>query len=258
MTPMRIDLNPKSRPVKVKARRYPSVQRQFLKTYIDKIVDMDFLFPNPSAEWQAAPICVPKPSSKAKFRLSIDLRPVNAATIKRAWPMPHLDSEMRDFAESKCFASLDFFQGYWQLPMPQDSYGACGIVAPHGTYSSKRTLPGLTNATAHFQSTVEPLFSELRRNMKAWLDDFNLFSADEKKLLCLLARFFEICEEKRLYLSAKKCEFFSKSIKWCGRIISEKGFTMDPANSKYCVKWNGRRLQTSFVSLCIVADGWPL
>lgn len=169
---MRIDIDPRKSPVKVKARRYPAVQRQFLKLYIDKLVEMGFLFPNPDAKWQAAPLCVPKPSSRSKFRLAIDLRPVNAATIKRAWPMPHLDSEMRDFAESSCFASLDFCQGYWQLPVHPDSYDACGIVAPHGTYSSKRTLPGLTNATAHFQSTVEPLFSELRANMKAWLDDF--------------------------------------------------------------------------------------
>ena len=228
---MRVELDPQKRPVKVKPRRYPPAQRQFLTKYINKLVEMDFLFSNPDADWQAAPLCVPKPGSQSKFRLAIDLRPVNAATIKKAWPMPHLDAEMGDFAGSTCFASLDFCQGYWQLPIHPESYNACGIVAPHGTYSSKRTLPGLTNATAYFQSTVEPLFAEMRSNMKAWLDDFNLFAKEEKRLLELLARFFEICAEKRLFLSAKKCQFFTKSVKWCGRVISAKGYTMSPANS---------------------------
>ena len=146
--------------------------------------------------------------------------------------MPHLDSEMADFRGHNCFASLDFCQGYWQLPLHPDSYDACGIIAPHRTFSSKRTLPGLTNCTAYFQSSVEPLFSELRSNMKAWLDDFNLFAKTENHLLQLLERFFAICKEKRLFLSAKKCEFFSSQIKWCGRIFSAKGYTMDPTNSE--------------------------
>lgn len=58
---------------------------------------MGLLIPNPTADWQIAPHIVPKLKSKAKFRMKIDLRPVNAATKKRAWQMPHLDSEMQDF-----------------------------------------------------------------------------------------------------------------------------------------------------------------
>ena len=71
----------------------------------------------PTAEWQAAPLLVPKPGSKAKLRMAVDLRPVNAVTVKESLPMPHLDSEMQDFAGSKFFAILDFVSAYLQLPL---------------------------------------------------------------------------------------------------------------------------------------------
>lgn len=72
--------------------------------------------------------------SKVKFRVAVDLRPVNAATMKEARPthMPHLESELSDFAGSKCFASLDFASGYWQLPLHPDFYSTCDIFTPKG------------------------------------------------------------------------------------------------------------------------------
>ena len=176
-----------------------------------------------------APLIVPKGRSRSKYRMAIDLRPVNAATIKESWPMPHLESEMLDFVGSTCFASLDFVSAYWQLPLDPSSYTLCGIVTPKFVIASKRVLPGLANATSYFQSTVEPLFAELRPNLKAWLDDFNLHAAEESNLLYVLEKFFLVCRKYGLFLSATKSTFFSRSIRWCGRLISADGYKLDPA-----------------------------
>ena len=235
--PMKIRLVKNCRPVKAKARRYSGEQRAFLTKYIDKLIDMGFVVMNPRASWQAAPLMVPKPGSKAKFRLAIDLRPVNSATIKEAWPMPHIDSEVYDFAGSKVFAVLDFVSGYWQLPVDPESWDSCGIVTPRGTVSSTRVLPGLTNATSFFQISVEPLFQELRDIMKSWLDDFNLHAKSEDELLDSLKKFFSICSERGLFLSALKCCFFARQVRWCGRIISEKGVRLDPAKIEGLKDW---------------------
>ena len=227
--PMKIRLRPSNNPVRVKARRYSSEQRQFMERYAQKLLDMEFAFVMPTASWQAAPLIVPKPGSRSKYRMAIDLRPVNAATIKESWPMPHLESEMLDFVGSTCFASLDFVSAYWQLPLHPTSYSLCGIVTPRVVLASKRVLPGLANATSYFQSTVEPLFAELRTNLKAWLDDFNLHAHSESELLHFLDRFFSICDQHGLFLSAVKSTFFSQSIRWCGRLISSDGYQLDPS-----------------------------
>lgn len=230
LPPMRIKLDPDKRPVKVKARRYPAPQRAFLKAYTAKLVELGIFVPNPHVEWQAAPLLFPKSGSKATFRCAIDLRPVNTAMIKQAWSMPHLDSEVLDFAGSRCFAFIDFVHGYWQLPLHPDSYTACRVVCPDGAYSSTRVIPCLTNAAAHFQSSVEPLFKELRATLKAYIDDFNIFTGDGETLLRVLRRFMEICRENKLLVSAKKSTFFAKEIKWFGRLVNGDGYTMDPAN----------------------------
>ena len=148
-----------------------------------------------TATWQAPRLLVHKKESRSKYRLAIDLRPVNAAKMKASWSMPHLDSEILDFKGSVCFAVLDFVSAYWRLPLHPDSYETCGIVGPKGVIVSKRVLLGLANATSYFQSTVEPLFQEMRNNMKTYLDDFNLHARNEEKLIDLLERFFQICQK---------------------------------------------------------------
>ena len=170
--------------------------------------------------------------------------------------MPHLDSEIYDFAGSECFAVLDFVSGYWQLPVDPDSWDACGIVTPKGTYSSTRVLPGLTNATTHFQSTIEPLFKNLRNNLKAWLDDFNLHAGNEKDLLDILEKFFRICQEHNLYLSAHKCHLFTKEVTWCGRKVSGNGYEMDPSRIDWLKELTMPETAENCVNMYTVAVGW--
>lgn len=52
--------------------------------YVETLKSMDFVQDMPNADWQPAPLLVlyPKTGSRAKFRMAVDLRPVNAATIK--------------------------------------------------------------------------------------------------------------------------------------------------------------------------------
>lgn len=230
VTPMHIRIKDGCAPVKVRARRYSAEQRSFLNSNIDELVKMGFLVPNINAEWQAAPLLVMK-NSEAKFRMTVDLRPVNASTVKQAWPMPHIDSELFDFSGSSCFSVLNFVSGYWQLPVHLDSQSMCGTVTPNGVYSSTRVLQGLTNATCHFQGTVEPLFKELRSMLKAWLDDFTLHAKSEEELLEGLRKYFQICQRTGLFLSAKKNRYFKQSVRWCGRIITKDGYTMDPTRA---------------------------
>lgn len=80
VTPMMIRQEEGKMPVKVKVRKYPADQRRFLNAYLERLVEVDFFRPYLRVAWQAAPHLVPK-NLKTKFRTTIDLRPVNAATI---------------------------------------------------------------------------------------------------------------------------------------------------------------------------------
>lgn len=228
---MKIEVDEKKRPVKCKVRRYPPAQRRFLNKYVDKLVEMGFLQPNPDAKWVAAPHLVPK-NSKAQFRTTIDIGPLNSATIGQSWSVPNIDTEILDLEGHGFYAIIDFVSGYWQIPLDPTSIDLCRIICPKGTYSSSRVLHGLKNAAPCFQYAVEPLFSALRNNLKAWLDDFMLHAKSEDELIDLLERFFEICAAHNLYISAKKFKLFDTQAKWFGRISDREGYRLDPSNAE--------------------------
>lgn len=110
--PMMIILDDNKNPVKEKEREYSEEQRKFLYLYFDKLMEMGLLKTCPQPWWQAAPHLLPR-DSKSKFRTTIDLRPVNAATKVEQRPMPVIETELSLFIGSTHFASLDFCSGYW-------------------------------------------------------------------------------------------------------------------------------------------------
>lgn len=77
---MNICRDEKKTTVKVEVREYLAEQQSFLNDYLVKLVSMEFIKPCPQAPWQAAPHAVSK-DSKARLRMTIVLRPVNATTI---------------------------------------------------------------------------------------------------------------------------------------------------------------------------------
>lgn len=146
--------------------------------------------------------------------------------------MPHLDAEAADLKGARCFAIIDFVQGYFQIPLFEESQKRHAFNTPRGIYAPTRVLQGGLNAVIHFQRHIEPLFSKLRSNVKAWIDDFLLFSETEKLLPTLMTNFLKICRENNLKASIKKSTFFAKSVKWCGRIWSEIGVKFHPSNAE--------------------------
>lgn len=229
VTPLKLHVKEGVHPVRSKPRRYPPEKRQFLRRYVSQLEKLKLVKAAIRTEWVSAPLIVPK-KPPAMYRMTVDYRPINAATIKNTWPMPHIDAVLQDVRGSEAFAAIDFTSGYWQLPMDPDSQPLHSFMTPDGVMQPTRTTQGGCNSAANFQACVEPCFSELRENLLAWLDDFALHNQTEHGLLRVISRFLDICAEYRLVVSLPKSTFFAKEIRWCGRIIDATGVTMDPEN----------------------------
>lgn len=68
---------------------------------------MGLVKPAKRMDWVAAPLNLPK-NPPAMFRLTMGYRSINAATIKRARSMHHIDSILTDVRDSTIFAGTDF------------------------------------------------------------------------------------------------------------------------------------------------------
>ena len=96
-------------------------------------------YSNPTSPWACAPLLVPKPGP-ARFRFTVDLRPVNAFTVKHQYPMPNLEHELTKLSASKYFAPFDLSNGYWQLALDKEAQALQSFITPDGILSD----PGFT------------------------------------------------------------------------------------------------------------------
>ena len=203
-------------------------QREFLQNFVQDLVRTGMAYANPTSPWASAPLIVPKPGP-ARFRFTVDLRPVNEFTVKHQYPMPNIEQELAKLSNSKFFATFDLSHGYWQFPLHKDSQALQSFITPDGIFSPTRVLHGTTNATTHLQSVLAEIFpKELRKALLYWLDDILLHSNTTDELLEGIQRLFAVCREHSIRLHPKKCILFSRSIRWCGRIVSEAGVKYDP------------------------------
>jgi hypothetical protein len=111
-----IKLRDGAEPVLMSARKYAPPQLKFMRDKTHELEKLGLVYKNTGAEWASPPLILPTPGPD-QYRMTVDLRVPNASTKPTAWPIPNLQNEMHDLHGSEVFATLDFCQGYWQIPL---------------------------------------------------------------------------------------------------------------------------------------------
>jgi hypothetical protein len=196
--PLVVHLKANHAPVKCKARRYPQEHCTFMREHIASLVAAGLCYRNNRSRWCSPPLIVKKKES-GQFRMTVDVRAVNAQTEVVQWPMPILEVIMDHLQGAKVFFAIDFFKGYWQLPLAKESQELFSILTDEGMYTPSRVLMGGSDSVAFCQAAVQEIFAEhLYKGLMAWLDDVLGYEADEKKLLILLEKTLRICQRRGL------------------------------------------------------------
>ncbi|KAE8992472.1 hypothetical protein PR001_g20930 [Phytophthora rubi] len=226
--PMQVRLKAGASPVRAQPRRYSPNDRAFLDRHTAALLEHGLVFKNHRSRWPSAPRIVRKREQEtdptADPRMTIDTRSVNERTEPMPWPMPVLDVVLGELEGARVYFVLDWFRGYWQLPLHPDSQELYSFVTHRGIYTPTRVPMGATDAVAYCQGVVEEIFGDLLGDgILAWLDDILGYAENEEALLVLLDKVLARCESYGLKLHAKKCAFFATEVKWCGRIISAQG-----------------------------------
>jgi hypothetical protein len=117
--PLVINLRDGAEPVRMSARKYAPPQLKFMRDKKRELEELGLVYKNTGAEWASPPLVLPK-LGPDQYRMTVDLRVPNASTKPTAWPMPSLQDKLHDLHGSEVFATLDFCQGYWQIPLHKD------------------------------------------------------------------------------------------------------------------------------------------
>jgi len=159
----------------------------------------------------------------------VDDKGVNKCTDPMTWPMPNIEVALSSLEGSEYYFVLDWFRGYWQLLLALACQNMFTIITHKEMHTPTRVPMGATDSVAHCQGAVEQGFGDLLyHGVLAWLDDILGYGDSVEGLLCLLEKVLKRCAEFGLKLHPKKCHFFTRKVKWCGRIISGGGISHYP------------------------------
>ena len=223
-------------PFKERYRRIPPSQYEAVRKHLQEMLDLGAIRPSDSP-WCSAVVLVKKKNGELRF--CIDLRKLNARTVKDAYSLPRIDETLERLKGSCVFSSLDLKSGYWQVEIEEESkqYTAftCG---PLGFFECNRMPFGATNAPATFQRLMESCLGDLNLNWCIiYLDDVVVYAPSVAEHLKRLEAVFQKLKEAGLKLKPSKCQLFKKSISYLGHVVSEEGVKTDPKKIEAVRKW---------------------
>jgi hypothetical protein len=116
MKPLRIPLREGASPIRCSLRKYAPLQRQFIREHVALLTRNGWR--ENRATRRASPVVpVRKPGTKDEFRLTIDYRGVDRATVPIAGTMQNPAALMEKVNGAVALAKFDMKNGFWQLPL---------------------------------------------------------------------------------------------------------------------------------------------
>jgi hypothetical protein len=125
-----------------------------------------------------------------EMRLCVDYRPLNAVTIKKKYPLPHIDILFDQLAGAQVFSKIDLCSGYHQIKIRAEDIPKTAFTTRYGLYEYLVMSFRLMNVMAHFMYLMNSVFMlELDQFVMVFIDDILVYSKSmEEHLRIVLQR----------------------------------------------------------------------
>ena len=91
---------------------------------------------------------------------------------------------------------------------------------------------GLTNAPRHLWISLKGFFEVTLIICHFFIDDILVYSKNEGDNMDHLRMVLRVLQENQLFAKYSKCEFWLRSVKFLGHIISSEGVKVDPKKTE--------------------------
>ncbi|MCO5578895.1 hypothetical protein L7F22_032744 [Adiantum nelumboides] len=221
-----IPLRDDAKPSKQRPYSYNDNYVKKIEEEINRLKEVGFIYEIDHTEWVSLLVVVPK--KNGKLRVCVNLKKVNAATIRDHYPLPITDHVLERVARAEAYSYLDGFSGYNQLSIAPKDQHKIVFATERGTFAYKVMPFGLTNAPSTFQRLMCHIFREfLQKILEVYVNDLCVHSQQIRDHLSQLRKIFEKCRLYRLCLNPKKCVFMVRQGKILGHIVSKNDISTD-------------------------------
>ena len=152
----------------------------------------------------------------SKTRIILDFRSLNEVTIRSYATVPALNTILAGCHGAKLFLSLDFRDGFLQVPLKPEHKKYTAFAIPGiGFFQFTVLALGLCGSPGTFQNLLDRVLAGCPPEVaSAFVDDILSPAPDFETMLSNLKIIFGCIRTSKLRLNPLKCQLF-KSILWC-------------------------------------------
>ena len=224
--PYKIKIDHDIQPVVCPLRNQPVALRERLKEEIDNMERLGVIKKvDIPTDWVNSLVIVEKHKTK-QLRICLDPRPLNKAVKREHFQLPTLEDITTRLAGAKRFSKLDAKNGYWQIPLEEESQLLTTFSTPFGRYCFARMPFGVKSAQEVFQKRMYQSFGDLP-GIEIDIDDILVWGASEEEHNSHLQAVLKRCKDIGLTLNKDKCRFNVPEVTYLGHTISADGVAPD-------------------------------
>ena len=221
-----IELKNDVTPVVVPPRKIPYALKDPLKKELDRMEKLGIIEKvEKSTDWVNALVVVSKPNGK--LRVCLDPRPFNQAIKRHHYRLPTAEEIISQMNGAQFFTKLDASNGYWQIPVDNESSDLLTFATTFGRYKFKRMPYGIHSASEIFQLEISKIIEGIsgvansQDDIIIWADTKETHDARVQQVLTRI-------RDSGLKLNKDKCTFGARELTFLGHIISAEGVKPDP------------------------------
>ena len=164
--------------------------------------------------------------SNGKMRICLDPTHLNKAIERGTHPTKRLEQVAAKLHGAILFSTLDADEGFWQVPLDEESSKLCTFITPWGRFRFTRMPYGLVNASDEFQRLTDNLFADIE-GVCVVVDDILVWGNTREQHDSRVAAVFERCVAEGMVLNTKKCKIAKSSVKYLGMVLDRQGIRID-------------------------------
>ena len=229
---LHLQVDPNVPPVQLPPRKPPIAFKANHKQELNKLTKLGIIKPvvEPT-DWVSATVMMLKPNGKE--RLCLDPKPLNKALKRSHYPLPVMEEELPDLSKAKVFSMVDVKNGFWHVPMDEESSKLTTFATPWGRYMWLKMPFGIFVAPEEFPRRLNDSLLGLN-GVKTVADDIIVFGVGDSKDEAMkdhdriFKAMLERCLQRNIKLNEEKMKLKVPELKYVGHVISEGGLKPDP------------------------------
>lgn len=173
---------------------------------------------------------------KINYRMVIDYRKLNEATISQSYPIPLIDEISDNLHSSEVFTVLDVYSAFHQILLREDCRHLTAFSTSNSHYQFRCTPFGLQSSPIAWLYTISGVLRDFtNKNIFWYMDDIIIHEKNDTLNINMIKRVLKQLIKHNIKLKPEKCSFLQKSVKFLGYKISGNGLEIDESRIR-CIK----------------------